>query len=148
MGRWKKRKAPEEESYSLGDKVKFILRKVALHAVIGLLLALVGMVVGLLIAGHYEQNVQNVMFVEGVILVIVGIMASMKGNPSIAGLKGLDVRDATVVNRMNLETTVMERDVTNYYKNFRKQAVVEYGFGRMTLIFGGVILAAIGILFF
>ncbi len=148
MGRWKKRKAPEEESYSLGDKVKFILRKVALHAVFGLLLALVGMVVGLLIAGHYEQNVQNVMFVEGVILVIVGIMASMKGNPSIAGLKGLDVRDATVVNRMNLETTVMERDITNYYKNFRKQAVVEYGFGRMTLIFGGVILAAIGILFF
>lgn len=148
MGKWKKWVGSSEEDLSVRDKAKVMIWRLIILIISGMLFAGIGVGIGLLIAGHYDHNVQDVLFMEGVVFAIIGILTSMKGNPSGVGTSGWGIKNANAVNYVNLETTVMEREITDYYKNFRKNAIVEYAFGRMTLILAGVILAAIGILFF
>ena len=147
MGIWKKW-VHSSEDISVRDKVKAIVWRLLILTISGLFFAGIGVGIGLLIAGHYAYNVQEVMFMEGIVFALIGILASMKGNPSGVGLSSWGMKNANAINYVNLETTVIERESTDYHKNFRKNAVVEYAFGRMTLIFAGVLLAAIGILFF
>ena len=148
MGIWKKQTTANEDSLSLRDKVKSILWKAGILTLFGLLLAGAGVGIGLLIAGRYNYAVQDVMFMEGVALVILGLLLSMKGNPSGVGVSSWGMQNSNAVNYVNLDVTVSERKITNYYNKFRKHAIVEFAFGRVALILGGIILATIGILFF
>jgi hypothetical protein len=148
MKLWKKQMdLVEEDELSLRDRLKLFLRKASIMSIIGLVFAGVGMGVAWFIAEQTEYKLQDVAFVEGVIVIVIGLLASMKGNPSGLGLSSWGAKSSPQINFWNLEATVQERESTDYYNNFRNHSVVEFLFGRVTFILGGIFLVAISILF-
>jgi hypothetical protein len=138
----------ETPSGSLKNKIKLFLVRGVFSVIFGLILMGIGIGVAILIANKSSNSLPDVMFMEGIVVLVIGILASMKGNPSGGNISRVGMNNPNLVNFMDLETTRIERETTNYYDEFRKHAIVEFGFSSITLIFGGVFLILVSILFF
>ena len=118
------------------SKPKFVI----LIVLYSLIFLVVGYLAGVVISNGFNYKLQDVMFIEGLIVVIIGALFSMKGNPSGISLQGLGQNDAQYRANENLEVIVRERESTNYYKNFFKHSVVELAFSNITIIIGGALI--------
>ena len=108
----------------------------------------VGYLVAILIARISKLGLQDALFYEGLIIIMLGLMLSMKGNPSGANLQGLGQQSAQQISSWNLEVTRIERNKTNYYRDFLKHSIVDFAFGNLALMLGGVLIIMISIVFF
>ena len=59
------------------------------------------------------KNFENILFIEGIILVFVGIFASISGDPMGLSMQGLGQNSAQYSASANLEVTKMEREKSN-----------------------------------
>jgi hypothetical protein len=101
----------------------------------------IGYVMAIFVANRNSNyNLQDVMFIEGLLVVVVGLMLSMKGNPSGISLHGLGQTYAQYTANWNLEVTRIERDSTDYYKKFLQHSVVELAFSSLVFIIGGIFI--------
>jgi hypothetical protein len=107
----------------------------------------IGYAAAVFIANRQSYKLQDVMFIEGLLMVIVGLMLSMKGNPSGISLNGLGQTYAQYNASWNLEVTRIERNSTGYYKKFLQHAVVEFAFSSLVIIIGGILIILFSIFF-
>lgn len=84
---------------------------------------------------------------EGIILVVIGILMSMKGNPSGISISGMGTNNANITSYLNNEILRQEREMNPYYKDFFKNNVVKFAFGNVTLILGGIFIFAFSAIF-
>ncbi len=106
----------------------------------------VGMLIAFLIANNFKYLINDVLFVEGGIVLVIGLLLSKSGNPSGITIWGFGQQNAQYIANLNLEVLRMERASTGYYKNFIKNNVFEFAFSNLTIILSGVfiiVLAAI-----
>lgn len=112
-------------------------RKILISAFISLAILGIGYGVAILIANRYGLKLTDALFIEGMAVLAVGLLLSMKGNPSGASLQGLGRNNAPQISNLQAETTQTERELTGYYKNFRKQSVIEFSAVNLTITAGG-----------
>lgn len=83
------------------------------------------------------KNFENVLFIEGVILVFVGIFASISGDPMALSMQGAGQNGGQYATNANLEITKMEREKSNRKLN------ISLAISTFSLILGGLFSAGI-----
>jgi hypothetical protein len=106
-----------------------------------------GMLVGLGVSRWYDLALQDALTIVGLVVVVVGVMMSMRGNPSGANIQGMGTSMPQYTANANVDITNVEREITDYRKNFRKQSVVQFAANNLTLILGGILIVLSGLLF-
>lgn len=100
------------------------------------------------ISVSYDTSLQDVMTMEGIVVGIVGMLASMKGSSSGASYGGMASNVGDMTSLGNLQTVRLEREGDSYRKNFFKNSIVEYGLFRMALMISGLLLIFCSLIFF
>ncbi|MCR1950866.1 hypothetical protein NSA50_07305 [Clostridium sp. DSM 100503] len=83
------------------------------------------------------KNFENILFIEGIILVFVGIFASISGDPMGLSMQGLGQNSAQYAASANLEVTKMEREKSN------RKLDVALAVSTFSLILGGLFSAGV-----
>jgi hypothetical protein len=130
------------------EKLRFLVMKGLFCALFGLIVMGLGLLAGNLIAYHFGYKLQDTLFITGMVLTILGIFASMKGNPTSINISGMGMKNINALNYRELETVRLERERTNYYHNFVKHAVVKFAVSGLTIILGGIFTVFVSILFY
>ncbi len=115
----------------------------------GIILCLAYFLISLIVSKFTAIALVDSVFYVSMLFIIIGIILIMKGNPTGLSLKSLDSpQSAQYIANENLEVLRMERKSTNFYKNFKKHAVVESNSMSLVLIIGAVFAIASSVLFF
>ncbi|NLK27651.1 MAG: hypothetical protein GX306_04820 [Clostridiales bacterium] len=129
-------------------ELKTILEKVILLLLFGIIYLGIGYLVGIFLSHQFNYKLENVLTYEGVILLIIGILASMKGRPSGINLNGFGQSNANINSYLNNEILRQEREMDPYHKNFHKNNIVKFAFGNLTFIIGGIFILALVIILY
>lgn len=73
------------------------------------IIAIGGVGVAFLIANSYSYNIEDVMFIEGMILLIVGVFTGMGGDSKGLSFQSIGQISSQYTTNANLEVTKMER---------------------------------------
>lgn len=138
----------EDTGDNFSEKFRFYVMKGLFCTLFGVIIMGLGLLAGNLLAYHFGYKLQDTIFITGIILTILGIFASMKGNPTTINMSGMGMKNINAINYRELETVRLERDRTNYYQNFVKHAVVKFAVSGLTIILGGVFIMIVSIMFY
>lgn len=100
----------------------------------GIIWSIILVLIGLGIVNFTTHNLKDVLFVEGIILVILGVSSFLGGNPTGLSLQGLGQTNAQYIANANLEVTRMEKEKTTTIKNNFKTSI-----NTVSLVMGGII---------
>lgn len=131
----------------LKTKLKKIMNKALFLLLFSLIYLGVGFIVAILISNKFNFILQEVMIYEGLIIILIGILMSMKGNPSGISISGMGSNDATITSYMNNEFTRQEREINPYYKDYFKNNLVRFSYSNLTFILGGIFIISFGVIF-
>ena len=82
-----------------------------------------------------NYNFKDVLFVEGMVVIILGIFSGISGNSTGLSLQGMGQNNAQYVSNVNLETLKMEKEKTK--NNLTPN--ISIGLNMVSLIIGGAI---------
>lgn len=100
----------------------------------GIIWSIILVLIGLGIVHFTAHNLKDVLFIEGIILVILGISSFLGGNPTGLSLQGLCQANAQYISNTNLEVTKMEKEKTSTIRKNFKASI-----NTISLVMGGVI---------
>lgn len=93
-----------------------------------LLVALVGFIITKVTS---YKSFQNIVFIEGLILVFVGIFTSISGDSMGISMQGLGQNNAQYISNANLEVTKMQKEKSN------RKLDIEFAVSTFSLVLGG-----------
>ncbi|MHB8132306.1 MAG: hypothetical protein ACYDEX_25415 [Mobilitalea sp.] len=131
----------------LKTKLKKIMNKALFLLLFSFIYLGIGFIVAILISNKFNYNLQEVMIYEGLIIILIGILMSMKGNPSGISISGMGSNDATITSYMNNEFTRQEREINPYHKDYFNNNLVKFSYSNLTFIFGGIFIISFGVIF-
>ncbi len=146
MSFWTK-KADVDEEVSFQVKCKRFMINALIVLVMGMIYAGIGFLITYWLANRNGYLLQDAGFIAGCLIVVLSFLTMMHGNHNGTGLSNSNASYSTVVSHWLMESNIKERDNTDYYKNFRKHAIVEIAVNRFAILLGGILLIAISILF-
>ena len=117
---------------------KSILKTIGKCVIFGLIWGIVLFGVALIITNFKDYELRDVLFVEGIIFVVGGVLSSIGGNPMGLSMQGLGQNNAQYIANANLEVSKMEKDKTNNIKT-----TISAGLSTVSLIIGGLLVLAI-----
>lgn len=100
----------------------------------GSIWCVIAIIIGIEIRNKFDYNLNDVIFVEGILLIIIGLLSSIGGNPSGLSFQELGNLNAQYASNFNLEITRKEREKV---KNTLK-TTISIGCSTMTLVIGGI----------
>lgn len=112
--------------------MKFWLNRFFLLLAFSLILFGIGCLIALLISNRFDYLLQDVLFIEGLVVIMVGIVLSMSGRVNFWALSR--------TNLAQLEVDRMERADPGYEKKIIKHSLVQFGFSSLSILFSGVLL--------
>ena len=119
------------------------MRKRLVNMLLYLVLTLILAGIASFVMTHfYGFKFIDALFWIGLISFIVGAMSSISGNATGSHIGGAGI-DNQYQSFAIIETLKMERESTNYFANFKKQAVFDPKISSLSVIFAGVILVLI-----
>ena len=117
---------------------KSILKTIGKCVIFGISWGIVLFGVALIITNFKDYELRDVLFVEGIIFVVGGVLSSIGGNPMGLSMQGLGQNNAQYIANANLEVSKMEKDKTNNIKT-----TISAGLSTVSLIIGGLLVIAI-----
>ena len=117
---------------------KSILKTIGKCVIFGIIWGRVLFGVALIITNFKDYELRDVLFVEGIIFVVGGVLSSIGGNPMGLSMQGLGQNNAQYIANANLEVSKMEKDKTNNIKT-----TISAGLSTVSLIIGGLLVIAI-----
>ena len=117
---------------------KSILKTIGKCVIFGIIWGIVLFGVALIITNFKDYALRDVLFVEGIIFVVGGVLSSIGGNPMGLSMQGLGQNNAQYIANANLEVSKMEKDKTNNIKT-----TISAGLSTVSLIIGGLLVIAI-----
>ncbi len=117
---------------------KSILKTIGKCVILGIIWGIVLFGVALIITNFKDYELRDVLFVEGIIFVVGGVLSSIGGNPMGLSMQGLGQNNAQYIANANLEVSKMEKDKTNNIKT-----TISAGLSTVSLIIGGLLVIAI-----
>ncbi|HBI72280.1 MAG TPA: hypothetical protein DEG06_00155 [Lachnospiraceae bacterium] len=122
------------------QKIGRYMKEAAKLLIFSIIYLVIGFVIALIISSRFNNNIWDILAYEGIALLIIGFLISMKGNPSGLNINGIGHDNANINSFLSNEVTRQEREYKPYYKDFIKNNVVEFAFTNITLILGGIFL--------
>lgn len=127
------------------SKWKILLKKGLFLLLYSLIIFGIGTGVGFLLTYRFHYNIQDTLGFEAILLVVIGIMLSMKGNPFTSiRQEGQQNVNAKIFDA--LETARLENDTTDYRKDFFHHHVTEFRVINLSFILGGVFIGILSYL--
>ena len=117
---------------------KSILKTIGKCVIFGIIWGIVLFGIALIITNFKDYELRDVLFVEGIIFVVGGVLSSIGGNPMGLSMQGLGQNNAQYIANANLEVSKMEKDKTNNIKT-----TISAGLSTVSLIIGGLLVIAI-----
>ena len=114
---------------------KSVLKTIGKCVIFGVIWAIILFGVALVIANFKGYELKNILFIEGIIFVMIGILSSIGGNPMGLSMQGLGQSNAQYIANGNLEVAKMEKDKTKSVKT-----TVSIGLSTVSLVIGGVLV--------
>lgn len=118
--------------------LKLAMKTVRNILFISVVMVTLAYIIGLVISNNSQYILKDVLFVEGIILTFIGLFSMMSGNPSGVNLTGLGNQNGQYFSNINLEVTKIERQSTNFFKNFKMHSVFELAKSSVTVVVSGV----------
>ncbi|MEG0691849.1 MAG: hypothetical protein RR444_02080 [Oscillospiraceae bacterium] len=128
-------------------KFKKVLKKILFLLLFSIIILGIGYLIALIISTSAKSSMSDIMCYEGILAVIIGVFLCMKGNPSGLSISGMGQSNPQYISFQNLEVTRIEREQHPYYKDFFKNAVVEFAFSGVTIILSGIFMLIISLLY-
>lgn len=123
------------------------MKKLVCNGLLYMLLSLIlSCVLSLVITKVYGYGFCESLFWFGIILVAVGGMSSITGNPTGTRIFS-GTEDTQYQSFANIESLRMERESTGFYVNFKKNAIFHPMVSGIGLILAGAILIVLSSLF-
>ncbi|WP_195988365.1 hypothetical protein [Clostridium sp. D53t1_180928_C8] len=113
---------------------KSILKPIWKCAIFGIVWAILLFGVALIITNFKDYTLKDVLFIEGIVLIMVGVLSSLGGNPMGLSMQGFGQNNAQYIANANLEVTKLEKDKTSNIKT-----TVSIGLSTVSLVIGGVL---------
>ncbi|GAA0770280.1 hypothetical protein GCM10008908_12850 [Clostridium subterminale] len=101
----------------------------------GIIWSIILVLIGLGIVNFTTHNLKDALFIEGIILVILGVSSFLGGNPTGLSLQGMGQTNAQYIANANLEVTRMEKEKTTTSINNSFKTIIN----TVSLIIGGLI---------
>ncbi|NLZ82863.1 MAG: hypothetical protein GX915_04270 [Clostridiales bacterium] len=120
--------------------VRVFLKKLLKLIIFSTIYLVLGYVIALIISRNNNKEVTDILTYEGVILLLIGILTSMKGNPSGISISGIGRQDHSIHSYIDNEITRQERENRPYHKGFSKNNITEFAFANVTFILGGILI--------
>lgn len=117
---------------------KSVLKTIVKCVIFGVIWAIILFGVALVITNFKGYELKNILFIEGIIFVMIGILSSIGGNPMGLSMQGLGQSNAQYIANGNLEVAKMEKDKTKSVKT-----TVSIGLSTVSLVIGGVLVIAL-----
>lgn len=124
---------------TLNTKVSKILKRLVIILVFSLILLGVGYIIALLISNQFGYNLPDVIFYEGLIVTIIGLLLTMKGNAAGLSFGGNGPSYINSLSYIFLETTKPEGEDISYHKEIFNNTV-RFGLSNFTFLLGGIFL--------
>lgn len=90
-----------------------IFKRLLKCGLFGLLWFIILVILALLIVNFKKYNFNHVLFIEGMILVVIGVLSSLGGNPMGLSLQSLGQMNSQYVANANLEVSKREKRKTS-----------------------------------
>ena len=117
---------------------KSILKTIGKCVIFGIIWGIVLFGVALIITNFKDYELRDVLFVEGIIFVVGGVLSSIGGNPMGLSMQGLGQTNSQYIANANLQITKMEKDKAKIIKT-----TVAVGLSTVSLVIGGVLIIVI-----
>lgn len=114
---------------------KSVLKTLGKCILFGLVWAILLFGIAVAITNYKGYNFKDVLFVEGMLMVIVGCLSAVGGNPMGLSMQGLGQVNAQYIANANLEITKMERDKTKNIKSY-----ISFGLSTVSFITGAIFI--------
>jgi len=101
----------------------------------GIFWSIILIIIGFIIANFTYYTLKDVLFIEGIIIVLLGALSSIGGNPMGLSLQGLGQSNAQYAANANLEVTKMEKE--KHHNNSKPN--LRSSLNTVSLIISGVI---------
>jgi len=122
------------------DNIRVLIKKILKLIIFSVIYLILGFVIALLISKNYNKELTDILTYEGFILMLIGVLTSMKGNPSGISISGTGRQDHSIHSYIDNEITRQERENRPYHKEFFKNNVTEFVFANVTFILGGILI--------
>ncbi|WP_238881470.1 hypothetical protein [Clostridium sp. YIM B02551] len=114
--------------------MKFINSKQLLKcALAGIVWFIITIGIGLLIMKFTKYNFKDILFMEGILLIIIGVLSSIGGNSMGLSLQSLGQVNSQYASNVNLEVTRKEKN------NYNIKTTISFGVSMIALIIGGAL---------
>lgn len=121
-------------------KAKFSTRPVLSFIVINVILTAAGFLIAFLLSLFLSTSFQDLVTYAGFIIILLGIITSLKGNPFIISFRGMGKSKANADTFDDLMPADAGQGSKSSHKNLHKKATVEFGHIRTSMIVSGILL--------
>lgn len=101
----------------------------------GIFWSIILVIIGFVIENFTSYTLKDILFIEGIVVVLLGALSSIGGNPMGLSLQALGQNNAQYAANANLEVTRMEKE--KRHNNFKSN--LRSSLNTVSLIIGGVI---------
>lgn len=113
------------------DKRLVILLKSLIWGLMWLIIAsLIGFIIN---SSMSSRSFQDILFIEGLLLIFIGIFASISGDPRGVSMQGLGQNNAQYINNANLEVSRMEQEKVHIKTD------IKFALSTFSLVIGGIL---------
>jgi len=133
--------------YNVGKRGRFFMNKRDFKSLIkyiyfGILESFILVLIGLAIVSFNNYNLKDVLFVEGIVLIILAVFCVIGGDSTGLSLQGMGQNNAQYLANANLETLKLENEKTK--SNLRP--MLNIGLNTVSMTIGGVICIIIDLI--
>ncbi|WP_066894515.1 hypothetical protein [Clostridium nigeriense] len=104
----------------------------------GLIWLIIASIVGFILTKFMtSRSFQDILFIEGLVLIFAGIFASISGDPRGVSMQGLGQNNAQYINNANLEVARMEKEKVHIKTD------IKFALSTFSLVIGGILSVAL-----
>lgn len=108
----------------------------------GLMWLIIASILGFIISKIMtSRSFQDILFIEGLVLIFIGIFASISGDPRGISMQGLGQNNAQYINNANLEVARMEKEKVHIKTD------IKFALSTFSLVIGGVLSIIVTFIF-
>lgn len=104
----------------------------------GLVWLIIASIVGFILTKFMtSRSFQDILFIEGLVLIFAGIFDSISGDPRGVSMQGLGQNNAQYINNANLEVARMEKEKVHIKTD------IKFALSTFSLVIGGILSVAL-----
>ena len=116
-----------------------IIKKISKCIILSVIISIIFILIGFIIVKYKNYNLKDVLFIEGILLVVLGFISSIGGNPMGASIQSIGQSNAQYRSNINLEISRIEKERT---KDTLKN-IISIGLSTVSLVISGAICVII-----